>query len=227
MIYVLSGCKRSGKDTCFQILRECWEAKGYTVAQFAFADALREVCTIVFGFTDTDFSDGTRKETVGSPILGEEWTPRRALQFVGTDLFRNQVNEDVWVRVARHRLERLTSQVDVVVVTDARFPNEIEMCNEFNSSSHGEENVCSIFVARPSLMPRTCLHESERFVQSMEDNFVKLREGVFQQESAWFLRHKLFDYVLFNEDLDVLRQTLTYTFPIPPSPLLGFSNSSS
>ncbi len=85
-------------------------------------------------------------------------------------------------------------------------------------------NVCSIFVARPSLMPRTCLHESERFVQRMEDNFVKLRDV---QESALILRHELFDYVLFNEDLDVLGRTLTDTFPIPPSPLLGFSNNSS
>jgi hypothetical protein len=229
MIYVLSGCKRSGKDTCFKILKESWEAQGYRVAQFAFADALREVCAIVFGFTDSDFSDGTRKETVGSPIMGDEWTPRRALQFVGTDLFRLQVNEDVWVRVARHRLQRLITEVDVVVVTDARFTNEIKLCKDLFGSSGGEDGMggnscCSIFVARPSLMPRTCPHKSERFMQMMEEKAVQLRKSA---NSALFLRHELFDYVLFNEDLDGLKRTLADTFPIPPSPLLGFSNNAS
>jgi len=201
-------------------LKERWEARGYRVAQFAFADALREVCSIVFGFTSVDFSDGARKETVRSPIMGgddDDWTPRRALQFVGTDLFRLQVHEDIWVRVARHRIEKLLTEVDVVVVTDARFLNEIRMCHEF-------ENCCSIFVARPSQMPRVDTHESERFVQMMEENSVrKLQKGA----GCVFLGHAHFDYVLFNEELDELRRTLTDTFPIPLPPHLGFSDSAS
>lgn len=176
------------------------------MAQFAFADALREVCSLVFGYTQSDFMDDVRKESAPSPTLGPGWTPRRALQFVGTDLFRNQVDGEVWVRVGLARIERLVQENDVVVVTDARFANELRAAKSVGKS------VC-IFIARPSHMPRVCTHESERFVQELEANFVRVRGG--NDESAFFLRNTFFDYVLYNEDLSSLKQTLLETFPKP------------
>lgn len=206
MIYVLAGCKRSGKDTTFQILKTEWESKGYRVAQFAFADALREVCSIVFGYTQSDFMDNDRKESLPSPILGADFTPRRALQFVGTDLFRKQVDSDVWVRVGLARISQLARENDVVVVTDARFENELRAAKLV-----GEESIC-IFVARPDHRPRVCTHESERFVQELEENFVRNRESKGGDDAAL---NTLFDYVLFNEDLSSLKRTLLETFPEP------------
>lgn len=204
MIYVLAGCKRSGKDTTFHILKTEWESKGYRVAQFAFADALREICSVVFGYTQVDFLDDSRKESLASPILGADWTPRRALQFVGTDLFRNQVDPEVWVRVGLARIEQLARENDVVVVTDVRFENELLAAKSAGPS-------VSIFIARPGHMPRTCTHESERFVQELEENFVRIRQG----DAALFLKGTSFDYVLFNQDLDGLERTLLRTFPEP------------
>lgn len=206
MIYVLAGCKRSGKDTTFQILKTEWESKGYRVAQFAFADALREVCSVVFGYTQSDFMDDDRKESLPSPILGAGWTPRRALQFVGTDLFRNQVDSDVWVHVGLARIEQLARDHDVVVVTDARFENELRAVKSVVG-----KRCLSIFVARPDHMPRVCMHESERFVQELEENFVRIREG----DAALFLKGTCFDFVLFNEGLSSLKRTLLETFPEP------------
>lgn len=203
MLFTLSGCKRSGKDTCFRILKNEWESKGFTVAQFAFADALREVCSIVFGYTDEHFDD-LFKESYPSPILGPGWTPRRALQFVGTELFRKQIDSDVWVRVGIQRLHALIQTVDVVVVTDVRFENELRALKELGS--------LFVFVARPSHMPRTCTHESERFVQELEENFVRLRAT---DNSALKLHESFFDFVLFNESLDDLVNNLRSTFSEP------------
>jgi hypothetical protein len=216
MIYVLAGCKRSGKDTTFHILKTEWESQGYRVAQFAYADALREVCSVVFGYTQSDFMDDDRKESMPSPILGADWTPRRALQYVGTDLFRKQVDGEVWVRVGLARIERLARENDVVVVTDARFENELHAVKSVGRS------VC-IFIARPSQMPRVCTHESERFVQELEENFVRMRGVVGNDESALFLRNTFFDYVFFNEDLSSLKRTLLETFPKPEAHF--FANS--
>lgn len=212
MILSLSGCKRSGKDTCYQILKHEWESRGFRVTQFAFADALREVCSIVFGYTQEHFQDDLYKESFPSPILGPAWTPRRALQFVGTDLFRSQVDPDVWVRVGVKRLRALTQTADVVVVTDARFENELRAIKEVDT------NACFVFVARPSQMPRACTHESERFVQELETNFVQLREYTNAADAALKLKGTFFDYVLFNESLDALEQVLKVTFPKPDSP---------
>lgn len=207
MIITLSGCKRSGKDTCARILRTEWESRGYTVAQFAFADALREVCSIVFGYTHEHFQDDLYKESFPSPILGPAWTPRRALQFVGTELFRSQVDPDVWVRVGVERLRALTRTVNIVIVTDARFENELRAIKEVDERSQ------FLFVARPSHMPRVCTHESERFTQELETNFVSLRAGTI--EGALKLRGTFFDYVLFNESLHDLEEILKITFPEP------------
>jgi hypothetical protein len=203
ILFTLSGCKRSGKDTCFHILKNEWESKGYTVAQFAFADALREVCSIVFGYTDEHFHDDLFKESFPSPILGSAWTPRRALQFVGTELFRSQVDTDVWVRVGIQRVRTLLQTFDVVVVTDARFPNELRALKELGS--------LFVFIARPSHMPRVCTHESERFVQELEENFVRVRES----DSTLFQKGALFDFVLFNEELSAFAESVVRTFSEP------------
>lgn len=203
ILFTLSGCKRSGKDTCFDILKTEWESKGYTVAKFAFADALREVCAIVFGYTDEHFQDDLYKESFPSPVLGLDWTPRRALQFVGTELFRSQVDSDVWVRVGIQRVRALILQFDIVVVTDARFENELRALKELDS--------LFVFIVRPSHMPRVCTHESERFVQELEENFVRVRGS----DSALFLKGTFFDFVIFNEELCAFTENVVRTFSEP------------
>jgi hypothetical protein len=52
-----------------------------------------------------------------------DWSVRKLLQFVGTELFRNNFDQDVWVKL----LKRQIRQCDLsrVVVTDVRFPNEL------------------------------------------------------------------------------------------------------
>lgn len=173
------------------------------MAKFAFADALREICSIVFGYTDEHFQDDLYKESFPSPVLGSDWTPRRALQFVGTDLFRAQVDANVWVRVGIQRVRALLSKFDVVVVTDARFENELHALKELGS--------LLVFIARPSHMPRVCTHESERIVQEAEENFVRVRES----DAVLYLRHAVFDFVLFNDDLSVFAESVVSTFPEP------------
>jgi hypothetical protein len=47
--------------------------------------------------------------------------PRELLQFVGTDLGRNCVNKEIWVKPV---IEHLKASTDKVVMTDCRLPNE-------------------------------------------------------------------------------------------------------
>lgn len=53
------------------------------------------------------------------------FTPRYAMQVFGTDVVRGHLNEQLWVYSLENRIRKLENQS--VVVTDVRFPNEINL----------------------------------------------------------------------------------------------------
>ncbi len=183
MIIGLCGCKRSGKDTVARFLTDTCNRK---VRLFAFADALRDVVKITFGFDDCDFQDDVSKETKISPLFpGSQFTPRRALQFIGTDLFRNQVDPDIWVKIAENKLTQEQEEGTVVIVTDVRFENEMNMLRRLGAKLW--------FVSR-EIKSFSSL-ASEAFVQNLQMN-PEHRNG-------------LFDYEIENDaDLNTLQDTV-------------------
>jgi len=48
---------------------------------------------------------------------------RTILQLYGTEIFRNRVDSDYWVKQVKDKCEK--SDSDIILVTDTRFPNEI------------------------------------------------------------------------------------------------------
>lgn len=68
---------------------------------------------------------------------------RALLQIYGTEIFRDRVDKDYWAKQVRNRA--IKSKADVIVVTDARFPNEINVFEDVNSD---EIKVISIRVER-------------------------------------------------------------------------------
>lgn len=211
-LFAIAGCKRSGKDTAAAILKNVWQDDGHRIGQFAFADALRDVCKIVFGYTDEHFNDPLFKERIASPILGDAWTPRRALQFVGTDLFRQQVDPDVWVRVGIERLRAMeqSGSFEAVLVTDCRFENEVQALKT------NFQNVTTLFVIRPghiSSRPEHP-HESERFVQETELGLMKKFDI---QERIVGFHSGIFDFAIvnFEDELVMFVDCLRSTFSNP------------
>ena len=49
---------------------------------------------------------------------------RTLLQIYGTQIFRNRVDNDYWIKRTKDRI--LACNADVVLITDVRFPNEID-----------------------------------------------------------------------------------------------------
>lgn len=113
IIIGLCGEGRAGKDTIADML-----VKNYNFTKASFADPLKRGCMEIFGFT-TEQAYGNLKE-VEDPYWG--FTPRWALQFVGTNLFRNW-KEDMWVSALE---KKIVSNPDVTrwVIPDCRFKNE-------------------------------------------------------------------------------------------------------
>lgn len=113
---------------------------GYLVNQhgyhaISFADSLKTAVSVVFGWP-RDLLEGSTTESrtwrelpddYWSKKMGDLVTPRWVLQYVGTDVFRNNFHKDIWL----WSLERRISSSDgPVVITDVRFPNEIEMVTQ-------------------------------------------------------------------------------------------------
>jgi hypothetical protein len=126
MIIGILGNKGHGKDTISDHL-----VSKYNFHKKAFADPLKEICHILFGFNHEQLY-GNLKE-----IPDKYWkvTPRNVMQFVGTDLFRNKMNElipgisqNFWLECMR----RQSGKYDRLVISDVRFQNEVDFIHEMN-----------------------------------------------------------------------------------------------
>jgi len=104
----------SGKDTVADYL-----VRMHCFKKIALADPLKKAVQAVFDVDDDIMYDRVKRE---EPLANwPEWSVRKLLQFVGTEMFRNMVDQDVWVKNCASRAVRQ----DFTVVSDVRFHNEV------------------------------------------------------------------------------------------------------
>ena len=136
MIIGLVGLIGSGKGTAGDIL-----VKDFGFKADSFAKGVKDACAAVFGWDrallegDTDDSRAFREaiDPYWSHALGRpDFTPRAALQLMGTEAGRNVFGADLWVHALFNRLDKNTNYV----ITDARFPNELNAIKK-----HGGKNI--------------------------------------------------------------------------------------
>ena len=124
MLIILSGKSGSGKDTVADYLL----TKGFT--KLALATPVKDIVSIITGW-DRELLEGTTEESrkfreeVKSPYCK---TGRELLQYIGTDLFRNQLSEDVWINILISKIQKGVNYV----VSDVRFNNEIKKLLELD-----------------------------------------------------------------------------------------------
>lgn len=126
MIIGLLGLIGSGKGTVARQLVE-----EFNFVQLSFAGAVKDAVASIFNW-DRDMLEGETPEsrvwreqvdTWWSNKLGCEITPRKILQEFGTDVMRNNFNENIWL----YNLENKLMTSKNVVISDVRFPNEIDL----------------------------------------------------------------------------------------------------
>lgn len=132
-IFVIYGAKGSGKDTCFEILRD--NIGGHFVAKVSFADKLRDTVWELFKgkIVDRERIYGTiekkEEEIIGWEIpkslnyKEQYWSGRRLLQWFGTDVCRTVYNT-VWIEALGEQLKNVPQPY--ICVTDCRFYNEYQ-----------------------------------------------------------------------------------------------------
>jgi len=115
MIIGLVGKKFSGKDTLADYL-----VKKYGFIKYAFAKPLKEACKILFITSDDQLNRPDLKE-----VVDKRWnmTPREMMQYVGTDVIRNNIDPNFWIKHFEYWFEE--NKNNNIIVTDIRFLNEL------------------------------------------------------------------------------------------------------
>lgn len=115
-IFLLSGKSGAGKDTLANIMQDKLNSVGKQVLVLHFADLVKFYCKQYWNW------DGEKNEA-----------GRALLQRIGTDIMR-KFDEDYWTRIIGEFLAALSiyENFDCALVPDARFPNEIEIVQDYN-----------------------------------------------------------------------------------------------
>jgi len=125
-ILALTGAAGSGKDTAAERL-----VGQHGFQRFAFADHMKDVLAVLFaplGIEKDVFFDRFKKEAV-IPSLGV--SPRHIMQTFGTDWARQMIKDDIWLMIAKAKLQAASANV---VITDVRFENEANLVRELGGT---------------------------------------------------------------------------------------------
>lgn len=214
MIIGVVGFIGSGKGTAADIL-----VNKHNFHKLSFADTVKDATAAIFGWPrhllegDTDESREWReaKDEWWSEKFGYDFSPRLALQMMGTEAGRDVFHPELWI----HSLERKMEMYPNVVVADVRFPNEIN----FIQSKGG-------FVVRVKRGP-----DPEWYDTALSDNKNGLEPSVSQMSlyhpsihySEWAWIGSIMDYQLDNVgalsmlEADIVHMLKVFTGPKNPA----------
>lgn len=151
-IIIITGKAQSGKDTSAEHIKKNLKDLMFTSNNYHFAEELKYICRNLFGLTKKQCWGSNHEKDTPTKLkwkdlpLGENklselminkypkdihdyMTAREVMQIVGTDIFR-KMDEDCWVRSTVNKIT--TEKLNFAIISDARFPNEIEFFKGLN-----------------------------------------------------------------------------------------------
>jgi hypothetical protein len=140
MIIGLCGAQGSGKDTVANIL-----ISEYGFVKLTFASTLKDVVAILFSWPRDLLEGLTEESRLWRETVDDFWseklnisgfTPRKALQMIGTDLFRLHFNNDIWISIVENKISAMlkNNPNTNIVISDCRFANEFSLIKKFPDS---------------------------------------------------------------------------------------------
>lgn len=122
----LTGKKRHGKDTVGRLIQKYSTRR---IVMLSFAKPIKQALSFIHCVPMEYFEDDNLKE---SPL--EDWdnrTPRQLAQWLGTDVYREQFDSNIWLKNMEIRIRKNYKPDTLVVITDCRFDNEAEFVKSF------------------------------------------------------------------------------------------------
>lgn len=194
MIIGISGKIGSGKDTIGEIIQGLSITNGGREFEIKkFAGKLKTIASLLTGIPVYDFENQDFKKT----LLGSEWgtvrpnplnavplfedvqfneimSVRELLQKLGTEAMRNGLHQNVWVNAlfADYKRPKMSEpNPSNWIITDVRFPNELEAINDVNG--------LTIRVVRPQIETANfkSQHPSETALDDAEFDYEIINDG--------------------------------------------------
>jgi hypothetical protein len=185
MIIGLLGFIGSGKGTAGGILVE----NNFT--SLSFAGSLKDAVSSIFGWDRALLEGDTEESRAFRETVDDFWsakfnkpiTPRYILQYFGTEVCRQNLLDDIWVR----SLERKIQQYENVVVTDVRFKNEISFL----------KSIGAVFVQIDRAETRPEWFSFLEFLNPSTFEAYANSQNIHKSEYDWY-GNSLIDYIIEN-----------------------------
>lgn len=161
-IIAITGKRGAGKDSAAQGLY------GLDYVHMSFADPLREIVQIAYGITLEEMLDPVLKE---QPVPYYPYlSPRDILTKIGTQGFRDLIDDQTWVQCFLRR----ASKLERVVVSDLRFLNEERILRTVDATI--------IRVVNPNRVDtdEVSQHRSETEMDQIVPHFTLINDGTIQ-----------------------------------------------
>ncbi len=183
----LKGAARSGKTEVSKYLQS-----KYGYAELSFADALKEMCIRALVKSPPPdlcwFQQDPPTQAEWRRMIYHDRTPftRWLLQFIGSEIIRDEVDQLYWIKQWSERFTRLMWQdikasLPNIVVPDLRFPNEAAMIQRFQGEIW--EIVREDFAAQE--IEHGSKHQSEtRRAEIVPDRTITAPEGIHNLHKA-------------------------------------------
>jgi ABC-type transporter MlaC component len=168
MIISLTGKKQSGKSTIANYLVE-----KHNFIELSFAQYLKEACKILFNWDENDYSTDNKEKV--DKLWGK--SPREILQYMGTEILRDNMKNIIDTSIKElnktysFHIKRLYQDIKKypdknIVISDVRFPDELDFCIKINSKI--------IKVERDTISNQYSNHKSETSLENIKfDNIIK------------------------------------------------------
>ena len=181
-ILLLCGKAGSGKDTSFEILKKLM-AKYHPevdIKQYAFGRPLKEIVvqtTRLYSGLELSveaMNDLSYKETpipdYNIHVSGgtEPLVVRKLLQQIGTDILRKHLGDDIFARAIVNQIEQdfeTAIKPTLAVITDLRFPNELETVQAYCDRACYECQI--VFIMRINKDSVSHNHSSESYYDQL------------------------------------------------------------
>jgi hypothetical protein len=131
MLIGITGRMSSGKSTVADHL-----VNKHGFSKMGFADSLKDLLASVFSWDRTLLEGETEESRKWRETVDEWWakrlgdpslTPRKMLQQWGTEVCRQNFNQDIWIASLEIKLIKALSEGKKIVISDCRFHNEITL----------------------------------------------------------------------------------------------------